>query len=115
MDAAEYWQEAAEIALDEMGLYHLVEGMTAEQRTELGKALAAAHQNYRKQALHIATGARKAAREAGQPDAIGIAAAVEYRLSEAGIAWGASDFDSLTPAECRSDERLADRILRAGR
>lgn len=64
-------------------------------------------------ALRIAKAARKAARESGQPDAIGIASAVEYRLTEAGIRWGASDFDDLTPAECRSDERLADRIVRA--
>jgi hypothetical protein len=46
MDAAEYWQEAVETALDEMGLYSLVESMTAEQRAELGKALASSHQNY---------------------------------------------------------------------
>lgn len=69
----------------------------------------------RKQALKIATAARKAAREAGTPDAIGIASAVEYRLAEAGINWGASDFDNLTADECRSNERLADRIMRAGR
>lgn len=67
----------------------------------------------RAQALKIATAARKAARDAGQPDAIGIAASVEHGLTQAGVTWGASDFDALTPAECRSDERLADRIQRA--
>lgn len=35
----EYWQEAFEIALDEMGLFSVVEAMTKEQRAEIGKAL----------------------------------------------------------------------------
>lgn len=46
MSPAEYWQEAVEIALDEMGLYHIVETMTAEQRAEIGQALAVSHECY---------------------------------------------------------------------
>lgn len=67
----------------------------------------------RAQALKIASSARKAAREAGQVGAIGIAASVEHHLAEASVAWRADGFDNLTSAECRSDERLADRILLA--
>ncbi len=66
----------------------------------------------RKQAVKIATEARKVARNSGQPDAICIAAHAEYLLTEAGFDWPADAFDTLTPAECRSDERLADRIQR---
>lgn len=41
-----YWQEAFEIALDEMGLFSLVEKMTAEQRAGIGEALQVSHENY---------------------------------------------------------------------
>lgn len=37
-DSAKYWQEAFEVSLDEMGLYHLVEAMSAEQRAEVREA-----------------------------------------------------------------------------
>lgn len=46
MDSKEYWQEAFEIALDEMGLFSLVESMTEDQRKEMGEALAGSHENY---------------------------------------------------------------------
>lgn len=46
MDSAGYWQEAVEVALDEMGLYHVIEAMTKEQRAELGEALAGSHECY---------------------------------------------------------------------
>ena len=46
MTPAEYWQEAVEIALEEMGQYHIVEGLTADQRAELGVALAVSHECY---------------------------------------------------------------------
>lgn len=42
----EYWQEAFEIALDEMGLFSVVEAMTKEQRAEIGKALQVSHEHY---------------------------------------------------------------------
>lgn len=44
--SAVYWQEAFEIALDEMGLYSIVELMSKEQRAEMGEALAVSHENY---------------------------------------------------------------------
>ncbi|MHC1549429.1 hypothetical protein [Phyllobacterium sp. K27] len=42
----DYWKEAFEVALDEMGLFHIVEAMTSEQRAELGDALATSHECY---------------------------------------------------------------------
>lgn len=44
--SAAYWQEAFEVALDEMGLFHLVEAMTKEQRAEIGEALNGSHECY---------------------------------------------------------------------
>lgn len=44
MTPAEYWQEAAETALDEMGRFDLVQSMTQEQRVELGIALSGSHE-----------------------------------------------------------------------
>lgn len=46
MTSEEYWQEALEIALDEMGLFHIVEALTTEQRKEIGEALSGSHENY---------------------------------------------------------------------
>ena len=43
---AAYWQEAFEVALDEMGLFHLVEKMTPDQRAEIGDALNGSHECY---------------------------------------------------------------------
>lgn len=46
MTPPEYWREAAETAFDEMGLYHVIEAMTVEQRAGLGKSLATSHEHY---------------------------------------------------------------------
>lgn len=46
MTPAEYWQEAFEIALDDMDLFHIVEILTAEQRKNIGDALAGSHECY---------------------------------------------------------------------
>lgn len=46
MIPSEYWQEAFEIALDEMDLFSIVEGLTTEQRKEIGEALAGSHECY---------------------------------------------------------------------
>jgi hypothetical protein len=46
MTGEDYWQEAFEIALDEMGLFHIIESMTPEQRKEIGQALAVSHECY---------------------------------------------------------------------
>lgn len=46
MTPGEYWQEALEEALDGMGLSHVAEAMTREQRAELGQALAISHECY---------------------------------------------------------------------
>lgn len=43
---AAYWQQAFEVALDEMGLDHLLAAMTAEQRAEMGEALNGSHECY---------------------------------------------------------------------
>lgn len=66
----------------------------------------------RAQALKIANAARKAM-EGGPISAHGLAAEVEHRMTEAGIAWRADAFDNLTATECVDAERLADRIIRA--
>lgn len=42
---ARYYQEAFEIAMDEAGLWHLVEQMTSEQRQEIGQSLATSAEN----------------------------------------------------------------------
>lgn len=42
----DYWQEALEVSLDEMGLFHVVEALTSEQRSQLGEALAVSHEHY---------------------------------------------------------------------
>lgn len=45
MSTADYYQESFEIAMDEVGCWHLVEQMTAEQRSEIGKSLAVSVEN----------------------------------------------------------------------
>lgn len=42
---ANYYQESFEIAMDEAGLWYLVEQMTSEQRQEIGKSLATSAEN----------------------------------------------------------------------
>lgn len=46
MSSEPYWQEGFENALDAIGLLHLVEAMTPEQREAVGKSLAIEHDNY---------------------------------------------------------------------
>jgi hypothetical protein len=66
----------------------------------------------RNQARKIAKTAREGATVAGRINELTLGSLIEHQLAEACINFSAVDFASFDATELRSNERLADRILR---